>query len=454
MQGTGYTKPQEKQKLIGDCGPQSKRFRVPTMISVIICKRNIIGCWGWGRPWPGRPGRTCTNNGARSSQADSHSNWTPGRTTTDPNCCQRKNPPKSYHGDRQNPSKSQPDFIGAKIPSLQGPETTIFGGREKGKANPVQIPHPPPEGARSPAPPREPGTEMVGKKLSMSNFPAPKNLQSPNSDTCTVGKILKMPNLSAQKILPSPNLQAAFDRNKLNAPTCPFQGPKAQIVEWEKLGPTKSFSVGFCGGSRGHCTPFPPMPPRNCPKHPLMMTTIGEYLQQGVLKKLSAEEKSRTKHWVPIFPRPKKDPSEIRIITDLRELNTCFQTPKHRAETWKNVLQTLENRELTWGITLDLKSWFHHLELHPKIQRWMRIQVGEQAYQMTAMPFGWTMSPWWSNKLSKPIRKWLNRREWPFCWWVDDILLLGTSPPRWNTEPDASSTFCRAWGCKSITKNR
>ena len=79
------------------------------------------------------------------------------------------------------------------------------------------------------------------------------------------------------------------------------------------------------------------------------------------------------------------------------------------------------------GLTLDLKAWFHHLELHRSQQRWTRFRAGGRAYQIKGMPFGWCGSPWWSSKLSKPVRCWLNRRQWPFTWWVDDILLLGKS---------------------------
>ena len=128
-----------------------------------------------------------------------------------------------------------------------------------------------------------------------------------------------------------------------------------------------------------------------------------------------------------MFARPKKNSDKIRMISDLRGVNACHQVPRHKAETWTSVLEVLQDRSLQFALVIDLKSWFHHLMLHRKMQRWMRMKIGEQAYQMIGMPFGWAMSPWWSNKLSKPIRRWLTAQNWPYTWWVDDILLLGTT---------------------------
>ena len=108
------------------------------------------------------------------------------------------------------------------------------------------------------------------------------------------------------------------------------------------------------------------------------MTTIGEYLDNGVIIKLGPEELHRTRSWVPVFPRPKKDSPKIRMITDLRGLNTCHQVPRHRPETWRTLLQTLQEKEYAWACTLDLQNWFHHLEMHPKMGRWMRIRVGDR----------------------------------------------------------------------------
>ena len=55
----------------------------------------------------------------------------------------------------------------------------------------------------------------------------------------------------------------------------------------------------------------------------------------------------------------------------------------------------------------------------------MRFKLGNNAYQIVGMPFGWSLSPWWATKLSKPIRSWMGQLGCTFNLWVDDILLLG-----------------------------
>lgn len=240
------------------------------------------------------------------------------------------------------------------------------------------------------------------------------------------------------QVLPSPlqhlgnqtvgTLSQSLDKNILTTPNCPYLGPRQCIQQWQQLGADKVLIQGIMKGVRAplHSVP-PPLPAGRDKSHPFgeqMTKTIGEYLANGIIRPLTATESQNTRHWVPTFPRPKKDSDKIRIITDLRQLNNCHQVPKHKQETWNSMLNTLQDPTLQWAITLDLKSFFHHLQLHPKMQRWMRIQVDNHQYQLQGMPFGWALSPWWSNKLSKPIRQWMNQRQWAHAWYVDDILLL------------------------------
>ena len=159
-----------------------------------------------------------------------------------------------------------------------------------------------------------------------------------------------------------------------------------------------------------------------------MQETIGEYLASGAIRSLTPSEIKRTKFWIPIFTRPKKDSAKLRLITDLRILNLCHQNPHHKAENWKNVVETISDPRWSWALTLDLKSFFHHLQMGGKMQRWMRFKIGAQGYQICAMPFGWSQAPYWAHRLARPIRSWLNRQGWAHCWWVDDVLLLGSSP--------------------------
>ena len=244
------------------------------------------------------------------------------------------------------------------------------------------------------------------------------------------------------RVSPHPDLGAsqmgntvakAMQSNKEGSHGCLRLGPREHIQMWRKLGADKALLQAIEIGIQAPITRIP-QPSNNYQVREgidLVLPAIEEYLADGAIRKLTAQETERTKYWVPIFPREKAN-GKVRVITDLRELNRCSQTPRHKAETWRSVLQVIADETLQWAITLDIKGYHHHLGIHPKTQRWMRFRVGTQGFQIQAMPFGWSLSPWWANKFSKPIRGWLNQQQWAHCWWVDDILLLG--PTKEETE--------------------
>ena len=203
-----------------------------------------------------------------------------------------------------------------------------------------------------------------------------------------------------------------------------FQGPRARLAQWEALGADNVLLSAIRSGVRSPLQQIPePQLPR-CVQPETLQPTLDKYLKEGVIRKMTTEETLRTRFWVPIFGRPKKE-GGIRLITDLRKLNQCMEIPHHRPESWKTVMETVKEDSLTWGITMDMSSYFHHLEMHHKSQRWMRFQANQVAYQIQAMPFGWSGSPWWSHKMAQPIRAWMNKNLIQHCWYVDDVLILG-----------------------------
>jgi hypothetical protein len=148
---------------------------------------------------------------------------------------------------------------------------------------------------------------------------------------------------------------------------------------------------------------------------------------QGAVTEMSPEQMRKTQYWVPVFGRPKPGSDKIRLITNLRALNACSKTPKHKAETWTNVMSQLQCQQLQWGMVIDLKNYYHNLGVHPATRRWMRVCVAGRGFQMSALPFGWSLSPLWAAKLAKPLQAWLQGHLVPHCWWVDDIAIFGKS---------------------------
>jgi hypothetical protein len=69
-----------------------------------------------------------------------------------------------------------------------------------------------------------------------------------------------------------------------------------------------------------------------------------------------------------VFGEPRKDES-LRLINNFKGLNKCFSNNKFNMDNWTTLRNALRNRALRYGLTLDLKSWFHHLAVHPANRR-------------------------------------------------------------------------------------
>lgn len=233
------------------------------------------------------------------------------------------------------------------------------------------------------------------------------------------------------------SLLAALGRNKDTTPTCPYLGPRLTIQQWKLMGADNVLLSAINIGVKGPLHSIPTKThQKETPRNQEMENAIGEYLKNNTVRPLNKAEAERTQIWTPVFPRPKKNSEKVRVITDLRALNSCHHIPKHKQETWKSVQTLLQDKKLKWGLTLDLKNFYHHLQMHPKMQRWMRFKMGTTGYQILGMPFGWALSPWWANKFIKPIRSWLQNAQIPHAWWIDDILIMGETKEQ--TEQNAT----------------
>jgi hypothetical protein len=225
-------------------------------------------------------------------------------------------------------------------------------------------------------------------------------------------------------------LQSAIADNGLQLQGSQHLLPRHRLTAWEEITKDKVLLTALVKGVRAPLRSIP-KPNTKTIRHARpqadLTKTIGEYLADGVITKLTPQQTESTKYWVPIFGRPKKDSGAVRLITDMRDLNACHDIEHHRPQNWKQVVHLAGDRKHQWGITLDLKGYFHHLALHKSTKRWMRFMYNNQGYQVEAMPFGWSLSPFWSNRLAKPIRSKLNDWNIAHSWWVDDILILGST---------------------------
>jgi len=144
---------------------------------------------------------------------------------------------------------------------------------------------------------------------------------------------------------------------------------------------------------------------------------------------MSQPETQSTRHWSPVFGRRKADSGKIRMITDLRQINSSWvQPPEFKTENWQTVGECLSlNPHLTWGAVVDLSNFFFHLGLHPSAGRWIRIKTEMGDFQWPALPFGLHCSPYFTGRLAQVVEKTLRHQGVHLIWYVDDIPILGDS---------------------------
>ena len=109
-------------------------------------------------------------------------------------------------------------------------------------------------------------------------------------------------------------------------------------------------------------------------------------------------------------------------------------------DSWSTLRTALKNQAPRYGLTLDLKSWFHHLGVHLASWRWTRFKLrSAEAYEIKALPFGLSSSPYWSHRVSKVVLSWIrnNLPSVSIVWYVGDIAVLGST--QLQVEPAAAA---------------
>jgi hypothetical protein len=222
---------------------------------------------------------------------------------------------------------------------------------------------------------------------------------------------------------PGPTLteiSLCFSQNQLLENSAPFLRLRKRIRHWEALNPGATLLKII---QNGITIPWARNPPP-IKKKPLPGTReeMLRLAAHGAVRELSAAEAERTRTWSPVFVIPKKN-GGTRLICDLRIVNRQNIIPRFKCDTLVTALEAATTA--SYGTVIDLQDFFWNLALNPEGGRWFRYWDGQQGWQATALPFGWNGSPYWTQRLARPIVKWLRQRGHQVVWYVDDLLILG-----------------------------
>lgn len=144
---------------------------------------------------------------------------------------------------------------------------------------------------------------------------------------------------------------------------------------------------------------------------------IKELVAKGVLCEVSYKP-----HCVsPVSCVPKKG-GKLRLITDLRCLNSYIEAPKFSSENMGCAINLIQSEDLM--VTVDLKDGFFHIPVHPDDQKYLGIYWNGRYLIFTALPFGLNASPYFFHKIIRCVVQALRKQNVRMMAYVDDFMLM------------------------------
>ena len=187
-------------------------------------------------------------------------------------------------------------------------------------------------------------------------------------------------------------------------------GSSSQVLEWINQGITFPFTQDIQGFEY-----------RN--KHfsinesTFLHTEIADLLLLGYIE---------TCDYVPLCVSPigcvKKKNGSFRLITDLRTLNNNCVPPKFKYEDIETVKNCVKPGD--YMITADLKNGFFHVPVNVNHRDYLGFKFGHQYYRWTVLPFGHCCSPYFFNKVLRPVITYLRSIGICTVLYVDDFIVF------------------------------
>jgi len=172
--------------------------------------------------------------------------------------------------------------------------------------------------------------------------------------------------------------------------------------------------------------PFTSTPPPFFLDNHQMTPDQEDFISQEI-EKLQTGTIIRSDHATNISPLgavPKKN-GKLRMILDLRRVNSYISTPRFAMEDIRKVRPLLQAGD--WMTSIDLKDGFHHIPVHPRDQKHLGMHWKGKTYIWTHLPFGLSASPYLFCKVLRETITILRRQGIRVNCYMDDRLILGRS---------------------------
>ena len=194
--------------------------------------------------------------------------------------------------------------------------------------------------------------------------------------------------------------------------TCTVKGNlKRHIKFWQSIG-TSSFILSII--NNGYKIPFNTIPPKNVQRNNRSALQYAEFVDQAIshlIQSYRIVRTGKTLHIVNPLSVSVQPSGKLHLILDLRHVNQYVAKNTVKYEDWRTGLTYFKKDYFM--ISFDLKSGYHHIDIHPESQTFL-------GFAFTVLPFGLTSAPYIFTKCLKPLEKYWRRQGIGIALCLDD----------------------------------
>ena len=156
----------------------------------------------------------------------------------------------------------------------------------------------------------------------------------------------------------------------------------------------------------------------------VLLDEVDELLLKGAVESVPPGQE-KDGFYSTYFTVPKKD-GGIRPILNLRLFNRCLRQETFKMETLQSILPA--SQAGSWLASIDLKDAYFHVPIIKEHWKYLRFCILGQHLQYKVTPFGLSPAPRLFTRVVLALIAWLRLQGVRLHAYLDDILLVGSSP--------------------------
>ena len=152
---------------------------------------------------------------------------------------------------------------------------------------------------------------------------------------------------------------------------------------------------------------------------------LDKFLELGIIRRSQINPGDFVSN---LFARPKKDKNQVRLILNLKPMNSFVNFIHFKMEGLQSALDLMRPGMVMASI--DFVNSFYSVPIHPEYTKYLKCVCFGEVFEFLCLPMGYSQSPLLFCKLLKVPLSGLRRKYGhTITSFVDDLLLLEDSPP-------------------------